>query len=210
MPQTTDSRADFLRLASGEDFEASGGLLLHSAEWDAEAFRLKLDVDPGEAAPRQTWMLHADLLLDERLTSEWSDTVFIGRDHPVMVPFIEDEIDLYFTENQVSSAELLGVVALACAGRMNDWHSPSSFLNQGLPLASEAVVPFGHLGRFPISVGERVLQSGTGRRLRLTSLNRRRPVYWDGGEWREYSATVEAFVFGSSFVVGEGLRLEPA
>jgi hypothetical protein len=205
-----DDRARFLELVAGGDFDHSGGLVLEEASWEEFALRLKLRVELEDDASPQFWTIRVDHSYHERLASEWTESVYLGREHPSLIPYTQPESDIYFTGNGLSGSELLGLVSIACALELGEWHSASEFLNEGLGLLRGQCGAHGLLGRFPNPVVARILKELTGRPITPSVLNERTPSFWDGATWVNYSSAAEALVFGSCFVVGEGFRVEAA
>lgn len=206
----TDDRASFLELVAGGDFEHSGGVVLAEASWEEFALRLKLRVELGNDAPARFWTVRVDHSYHERLTSEWTESVYLGREHPSLIPYTRPESDVYFTENALSARELLGAVSIACACELGEWHAPSAFLNEGLGLAGGRCGAHGLLGRFPNPVVSRIIKELAGAPIAPVVLNERAPSFWNGSAWVSYSLAAEAFVFGNCFVVGERIRIEAA
>jgi hypothetical protein len=206
----TDDRAKFLELVTGDDFEHSGGVVLAEASWEEFALRVKLRVEFGDDAVAQFWMVRVEHSYHERLASEWTESVYLGQDHPSLIPYTQPESDIYFTGNALSASELLGIVSVACASELGDWHAPTDFLNGDLGLVAGRCGAHGLLGRFPNPVVSRILTMLAGASIRPVVLNERAPSFWDGGAWVKYSESAEALVFGSCFVVGEGIRVDAA
>jgi hypothetical protein len=143
----------------------------------------------------------------ERLLSEWKDVVVLDQEHPVLVPFTEEESDVYFSQNEIPAARLYGLVALTCASRVGDWYPVSRFLNKGLGLLQGQCPQHGLLGRFPRSIAEALLGVLAPEPIKVKSLNARLPSYWDGKQFNSYPK-LETFVFGESFVVGSGFEFK--
>lgn len=185
-------------------------MVLAEAAWEEFALRLKLRVELGDHEPTQIWTVRVDHSYHERLKSEWSESVYLGREHPSLIPYTRPESDIYFTGNALSARELLGIASLACASELGEWHVPLDFLNEGLGLAAGRCGAHGLLGRFPNPVVSRILKELADSPITPVVLNERAPSFWDGAAWVNYSETAEAFIFGRCFVVGEGVRVEAA
>jgi hypothetical protein len=205
-----DDREKFLDLVTGDGFEHDGGLVLEDASWEEFALRLKLRVDIGNDVPAQFWTVRVRHSYRERLASEWTETVYLGTTHPALIPYTQAESDIYFTGNGLSARELLGIVSIACTSELGEWHGPADFLNDNLGLASGRCGAHGLLGRFPNPVVSRIVKDLVGAPITPVVLNERAPAFWDGAAWVKYSEAAEALVFGSCFVVGEGIRVEAA
>jgi hypothetical protein len=204
----TNSREAFLSILSSADFEHSGYIVLQEYRREEESLRLKLRLDYRGSSPATFWNVHVKQSLHECLTSDWADRAYVGRDHPAFAPFRESECDVYFTKNELPAREVLGTVATACAMELGEWHPVTNFLNEDLGLLAGQCGPHGLLGRFPHSVARRILSQFSGLPIEPVLLNEMPSRYWDGGGWVEYSAQTEVFVFGGSFVIGEGFRFE--
>ena len=206
----TDDRTKFLELVAGGDFDHSCGLVLEEASWEEFALRLKLRVELEDVPAPQFWTVHVSHSYHERLASEWTEGVYLGREHPSLIPYTQLESDIYFTGNALSPRELLGIVSIACASELGKWHGVSKFLNEGLGLLEGRCGAHGLLGRFPNSVVSRILKELADSPITPVVLNERAPAFWDGAAWVNYAETAEALIFGSCFVVGEGFRVEAA
>ena len=209
MPQS-DMRDTFIQVVSHEWFESSGSVWLEGSSWDEETLRMSLVVEPWEGKPNQKWKITVARAFEERLSGAWSDDVYLGRDHPALIAWTEEEADIYFTANRLPPRELLGIAAAACANIFEDFYPVSRFLNKGLGILSDECGAQGLLGRFPQRVVKEILSAIPSGALQPAILNPRLPSYWDGAEHKPYPAGLEVLAFGDSYVIGEGFTFEQA
>lgn len=203
-------RQEFLSIIGEEEFRITGGLRLESAASNGNGLKLRLFVEPYEDAPAQEWSVEVAQSFSERLSLAWVDVVAIEQRHPVLLPFKEEDCDIYFSKNKMPPAKLLGIVLASVVEHVGEWHSLSRFVNAGLGLGKLHCPAEGLLGRFPRSVVGSVAKAVLAEPIELQVINPRPPVYWDGGQYVAYPADLEAFVFGDSFVVGSGFEFKRA
>jgi hypothetical protein len=203
-------RSEFFEIVGDEEFGNTGGLILAKASWNGSLLRLSLLIEASEDDPQDQWTVQAERSFAERLGSEWRDTVVLCQDHPVLVPYREDECDIYFTANHMPPQYLLGVISLACVGSVGEWHPVSRFLNSGLGLLRGASPEHGFLGRFPRPIAEALVKALAQEPIDVNLLRARAPSFWDGQQFNSYPADLEVFVFGEFFVVGHGFTFEKA
>ncbi|TFZ00470.1 hypothetical protein EZ313_18600 [Ramlibacter henchirensis] len=193
-----DSRVRFVELSR------SGALALQQCRWENDAIVLALLLEPCEDAPKENWAVRIEQPFEERLSGGWVEPFGFADEHPVLLPWKEDQCDIYFTDNALSAASLLGIVAMACSQIVGDWLPASRFLNNGLNLVAGERSPHGLLGRFPRSLASAILSQLPQDSIRAVLVNSRPPHYWDGIQFVAYPDDLQVLTFGSSFVVGAG------
>jgi hypothetical protein len=205
-----DARSRFLEVLAHEWFASSGSLWLEQSTWEEEALVLSLVIEPWEGEPHQKWKVRVNHAFEERLSGAWADDAYLGTDHPGLIPWKEEEVDIYFTQNRMPAREVLGIAAAACACALEDFYPLTRFLNAGLGLLGGECGSHGLLGRFPGSVASAILDALPSDLVSVQALNRRPPSYWDGAEHRPYPSTLEILTFGNSHVVGAGFTFDAA
>ena len=205
-----DARARFLEVIAHEWFASSGSLWLEQSAWEDESLALTLVIEPWEGEPHQRWTVRVSHAFEERLSGAWADDAYLGMDHPGLIPWKEEDVDIYFTQNRMPASEILGIAAAACARVLEDFYPVSRFLNAGLGLLGDECGSYGLLGRFPTSIASAILDALPPDLVSAQTLNPRLPSYWDGAAHRPYPNTLEILAFGNSHVVGDGFTFDAA
>ena len=203
-----DERSRFLEVVSHESFAGSGSVWLGRSSWDKESLALSLFIEPRKGEPHQRWKVRVRHAVEERLSGEWGNHVYVGGEHPGLIPWVEEEVEVYFARNRLSAPAILGIAAAACATTLQDFYPVSRFLNGGLGLLSGECGGYGLLGRFPRSVASAIVDAIPSDSLSVRVLNPRLPKYQDGNEHKPYPSTLEIFTFGKTYVIGDGLTFE--
>lgn len=140
-------------MVGDEELGITGGIRLESSARNGDGLQLRLCVKPHEDAATQEWSVEVSHSFSERISFDWVNVVSIEQHHPVLLPFKQEECDIYFGNNKVPPAKLLGIVMSSVLEHVGEWHPLSRFVNEGLNLGRLHCPAEGLLGAIPAVSG---------------------------------------------------------
>lgn len=206
----TDDRGRFLEVVTGNGIEHSGGLILEGASRDKFALRLKLRIKPGDDVPAQFWTVRVKRSYREGLSFEWTDSVYLGRAHSALIPYVRPEAEILIHRECTLRARTSGHCQHRLPSRTRSVAFHVRFPERRFGPGGWPLWRPWFAWTFPVPVATRIVQDLKEAPIRPVVLNERAPCFRDGAMWGNYSEAAEALVFGSCFVAGEGFRVEAA
>lgn len=182
--------------------DSEGSIRIVDADWFSDDLRLNVSVQWNDDAEPELWEISCAGVVEESLCSEHVSNVYVSGDSPLLKPYAELEVDLMFSENECPPALLLGVVASCCMEVMGRPEYIVRFLNQRATVSGIVSSRFGLLGRFPESIGSRIVAQLTGQPIRINSLAVSQPKRWTGSEFILYPP-LQVLSMGESYVIAE-------
>lgn len=193
---------ELLDRLSAEFDESEGWISIVDADWVADDLRLSLSVLFYENVEPELWEVSCLGVVEESLSSECVETLSISSESPLLKPFTEPEVELMFSQNTCAPAFLLGVVCTSCIEILGRAEYIPRFLNQAATVGGIVSSRYGQLGRFPESVGARIIEALSGQPIRINALPGRMPKRWNGSELISYPE-LKVLEIGNSYVVAE-------
>ena len=195
------------RLAENFD-EVDGSIRIVDVAWIGEGLKLGLTINLNDEQPTEHWEINCKYVVDESICSEWTSTLELSSQSPLLKPFIEPIVDLSFSENSVSPALLLGIVYSCCAETFERTDFISKFINLRPTVSGIASSKFGLLGRFPESVADKILSALEGQPIKISKLPGRIDKQWTGSEFIEHP-NLTALMIGASYIIGSEFSAHP-
>lgn len=186
-----------------EEFcDSDGWLRIVGADWFDDDLRVDVSVLMCEDKEPELWEISCGQVFDERLSSEFAETITLSNESPLLIPYKDDEVQIAFSENNVSPNELFGLIASACYEILGGFVDISRFLN--LQPTSNGICSSKHgiLGRFPERIAKKVVNELATYDIKAKILEGFSPKYWTGSEHLPYPSNIRALSIGSSYVIG--------
>lgn len=193
---------ELLALINKEFCDSDGWLRIVGADWYNDDLRLDVSVLMCEEKEPELWEINCGQVFDERLTSEFAETISLSGESLLLIPYKDDEVQVAFSENNVSPNELFGLVASAFYEIMGTSADLSRFLN--LQPSSKGICSskYGILGRFPERVARKVVSDLAAHNIKAKTLDGFSPKYWTDNEHLPYPTSIRVLSIGSSYVIG--------
>ncbi|NOV32414.1 hypothetical protein [Methylomonas sp. ZR1] len=182
--------------------DSDGSLRIVGANWFGDELRFDLAVLMCEEKETELWKIHCGQVFDERLCSEFAETITLSDDSPLLIPYHDNEIQIAFAENNVSPNELFGLITSACYEIMGPSVDLSRFLNQQLSSKGICSSKYGILGRFPERIAKKLLSDLADHDIKAKMLEGFSPKYWTGSVYIPYPTNIKALSIGSSYIIG--------
>lgn len=182
--------------------EADVWIRIVGADWMADDLRLNLSVKFNDESEAELWEVTCEGVVEEALSSDGTDVLILTTDSPLLKPYVEEEIELMFSENSLTPEFLLGVVCSCCIEVMGKSGYIQRFMNLRPTVHGIVSSAYGLLGRFPDAVAKRILTALKEQPIRVSALPGRMPKRWTGSEFVSYPA-LSALEIGESYVLAE-------
>lgn len=190
-----------LELIGNEFCGSDGWFRIISADWTADELRLDVSVCLSEEKETQLWEISCESVFEEKLCSDYSETLTLKSDHSHLLKFKEPEVDIAFSQNSMCPEELFGIVATSCFKYLGE-QPLTNWINQQASSKGICSSKYGILGRFPLSVANEITGLLNGKDITVNLLEPRPPKYWDGAQHCEYPGNIEVLIIGNSYVIG--------
>lgn len=182
--------------------EAEGWIVIVSANWHTDDLVLRLSVSMQNETTPEFWDVSCIGVVEESISSVGEELLSVLSESPLLIPFIEPEVDLFFSENECNAAKLLGLISSCSVEVFGKSSYIDRFLNQK-PISNGIVSSkFGKLGRFPKPLAEEIMRVLSTQPIQIKSIEIGLPKLWTGSEFITYPK-LQALELGSSYVVGE-------
>lgn len=182
--------------------EADGWIRIVDADWMADDLRLNLSVKFNDESEAELWEVACEGVVEEALSSDGTEVLILTTDSPLLKPYVEEEIELMFSENSLTPEFLLGVVCSCCIEVMEKPGYVQRFMNLRPTVHGIVSSAYGLLGRFPDAVAKCILTALKEQPIRVNALPGRMPKRWTGSEFVSYPA-LSALEIGESYVIAE-------
>lgn len=189
--------------------DIDGWIRIIDTDWSANDLRLTLAIKFGGELEPELWEVECEGVVEERLSSEGAEALSLSSDSPLLLPYTEQEVDLFFSENGIDPEFLLGSVFSCCFEKMGRPEYIQRFLNQKATVHGISSSSYGLLGRFPESVAQAIVIALKMQPIKLKALPRGMPKQWTGTEFASY-ASLSALEIGSSYVIAESFSASRA
>lgn len=201
---------DLLSIIASPMFEDDGGSVrIISADWFADDLHLDLAVSPHDESPAQFWELELGAVREEAISSAEEDNFIVTQSHPVLLPYKEDSLNVFFKGLAVAPLQLEGLILEAHLSVVGEWLPLSKFIN-AMGLSKIVREQFGLLGRAPESLARRYLQALESAGVHGTLTDKFPPKRWTGTEWVAESPELKAVIIGKSYVICESISANRA
>ncbi|OAJ92790.1 hypothetical protein [Vibrio bivalvicida] len=182
--------------------EAEGNIRIVDADWYADDLRISLSVLMHNEAAPELWEVQCIGVVEESICSVEEELLSISKNSPLLIPYQEVEIDLFFSGNSCSPESLLGVLFSACVEIMGKAEYLVRFLNQKPTVNGIVKTKFGTLGRFPKSLADKITQELSALPINIKPIEVGPPKHWTGSEFISYQS-LSVFELGNSYVIAE-------
>lgn len=197
-----------LELIENEFCESDGWFRIISADWMADELRLEVSICLCESEREtQVWEISCSCVFSEFIVSEYSETLSLEDNDPLLLQYKDLEVDLAFSKNLLNPYELYGVVATTCIKHLGELPI-SNWLNSDQMSSPICSSKYGILGRFPMVVAKEICVLLENKDISIKPLEPHDPKYWDGEQFNEYPSNMEVLIIGNSYVVGTGFSAE--
>jgi hypothetical protein len=200
---------ELLARLNSEFDEAEGWIRIVDADWYADDLRLSLSVLMHDESNPEIWEVSCTGVIEESISSVGEEILTLLSDSPLLIPYREIEVDLFFSENLCNPALLLGLIFSSCVEVFKKTEYLERFLNQKPTLSGIVSSKFGTLGRFPKPLADRIVQTLKDEPIRVSPTEVGIPKLWTGTEFVEYPS-LSVFELGASFVIGESFSASRA
>ncbi|USD33724.1 MULTISPECIES: hypothetical protein [Vibrio] len=182
--------------------EAEGNIRIVDADWYADDLRISLSVLMHNEAASELWEAQCIGVVEESICSVEEELLSISKNSPLLIPYQEVEIDLFFSGNSCSPESLLGVLFSACVEIMGKAEYLVRFLNQKPTVNGIVKAKFGTLGRFPKPLAGKITQELSALPINIKPIEVGAPKHWTGSEFISYPS-LSVFELGNSYVIAE-------
>lgn len=193
---------ELLERLGAEFDQADGWIRIVGADWIAGDLRLNMSVKFNDVSEAEVWEISCEGVVEEDLSSEDTEILSLTSDSPLLKPYVEEEIELMFSENSLAPAFLLGVVCSCCIEVMEKPKYMHRFMNMCPTVRGIVSSAYGLLGRFPNTVAKSILSALKEQPIKVNALPGRMPKRWTGSEFVSYPV-LSALEIGESYVIAE-------
>ena len=128
---------ELLARLNSEFDEAEGWIRIVDAGWYTDDLRLSLSVSMFDESTPEIWEVSCVGVVEESISSVGEEILTVLSDSPLLIPYCEIEVDLFFSENSCNPASLLGLIFSSCVDVFGKSEYIDRFLNQ-----KPTLVPF--------------------------------------------------------------------
>ena len=200
---------DLIALLEDEFDDAEGWIQIVDADWYASDLKLSLSIKIDDEAPAQLWEVQCEGVVEEQISSNGAESLYLSSDSPRLLPFLEEHYDLMFSENKTNPAELLGIITSCCVEVFGDAKYLHRFLNQSPRISAIVSSQYGKLGRFPKTLVQLLLKKLESHPISINSLPTGLPKKWTGEEFIYYPR-LKVLEIEGCYVIGEVFFAERA
>ena len=193
---------ELLERIHAEFDDAEGWIRIVDADWYADDLKLNLSLKMHDGSEPELWEVSCSGVFEESISSVGEEVLSISSDSPILFPYKEKEVDLFFSDNTCNAASLLGLLISACVETFGKAEYLERFLNQKPTVHGIVNSKFGTLGRFPKPLADTITLALSNLPIRLNPIEVGLPKHWTGSEFISYPA-LSVFELGDSYVIGE-------
>jgi hypothetical protein len=96
MPIIEDLPIELLSVLNSPEFDDEAGILIKSVEYIDEDLIVIFLINFGGHMPDQTWQVNIAGVKEERIIRNWSETLVLYNQHPLLLEYIDTQTELYF------------------------------------------------------------------------------------------------------------------
>src|SRR5262245_24465482 len=128
--------SEFMFLISSPEFDEDGLLSVRTVERGDRELQLTVAIE-GSDVPRQTWRITCRGVCAARFGGLEAGVDLLD-DHPLLWPYVEDEVELYFRGEPACPHQVLGALVESLAESVGNWFAIHDFINRsGRPAARQ-------------------------------------------------------------------------
>ncbi|MFD2368063.1 hypothetical protein [Pseudoduganella sp. GCM10020061] len=181
--------------------DAEGSIHVATADWFADDLRLELSIRFHDDR-WELWEVSCSGVVEESLSSASCDTLVISADSPLLHPFIEPDMPIMFSHNALAPETLFGIVCSCCIEVTGKPESIPRFINGIATSEGICSSAYGLLGRFPASLGTRILEALQDKPIQVIGLPGHLATRWNGTEHVPYG-NLQVLEIGNSYVIAD-------
>ncbi|GAB3379424.1 hypothetical protein GCM10027317_23630 [Massilia agri] len=182
--------------------DAEGGIRITGADWVEDDLEVTLSITFHDDCETEQWTISCKDVVEESLRSEWVVGLDVSPHSPLLKPFLEQDIPIMFSRNEIAQEALFGIVCSCCIEVMGRPDYIDRFINGEPSARGICSSSFGLLGRFPASLAERILDALRDKPIQVNALAGITPKKWNGSEHVPYSQ-LQVLKIGQSYVIAE-------
>lgn len=200
---------DLLEKLDSEFDSADGWIEIVGATWANDDLNLKLLMQINDQSGRESWEIKCSGVVEDQITSRWTERLTASTKSPLLIPYLEREIDITFSENSLPPEFLFGIICSSCIEIVGRAESVSRFINQAPTAKGISGSKYGSLGRFPEPIADRIIEALKGLTIKASPIAGQVPRRWDGKTYVSYPK-LEALELGRSYVIAEKFAAKPS
>jgi hypothetical protein len=163
---------------------------------------LNLSISFNDDRDPQLWEVACEGVVEESLRSNGTSTLTMSAHSPLLMPFVEPQVEIMFSQNTLAPEVLFGIVCSCCMEVMGRPESIPRFMNEVPTMDGISSSQYGLLGRFPESLATRILSALKDRPINVQALPGRPPKHWNGSAYVDYQP-LQVLEIGTSYVVAQ-------
>lgn len=179
-----------------------GWLKIVAASWSENNLELGVSVLMCKEGTHEHWKIECTQVFDEFISSGYVETISLSNSSPLLIPYLDHEVEIGFSENEMSPDELFGTITSACYEIMGDSANIARFINLQTNKHGICSSKHGILGRFPERIARKISQELDGRHIKVKMPEGYPPKYWSDNEYHPYPNNLLALSIGESYVIG--------
>lgn len=196
----------FLKKLESEFDECDGWIRVDAANWLSDKLHISLSIKFNDLFETEQWEIACSGVIKEQICLEYADTICVSPSSPLLKPYLEPEVELYFSNNKLAPALFLGIVFNSCVEVMGHAVFLADFLNQKATTSGIVSSGYGQLGCFPESLATHILKSLKGQPIQINALAGKTPKLWNGEEHVPYPK-IQALQIGNSYIIAESFSV---
>ncbi|QYF92641.1 hypothetical protein KY495_18140 [Massilia sp. PAMC28688] len=193
-------------LAENDD---DGWIRIVDASWFDDDLKLEVIIHLDGDRPAESWEIECTGVVEELICSDGAAGLSLSAEAPCLKWFLEPEVSITFSDNDMSPEALLALVTSCCYAVMGDLDCLERGLNGAPSLDGIVRSRYGLLGRFPATLAARIGDSLKDRPIRAGMLPGRLPQRWDGIAHANYPP-LQVLELGRSYVIGQQFHAQRA
>lgn len=133
-------------LAEDDD---DGWIRIVDASWFGDELKLEVAIQFDDGRPSELWEIACAGVVEELICSGGAEGLSLSAEAPCLKRFLEPEVSITFSDNDMSPEALLALVTSCCYAVMGDLDCLERGLNGAPSLDGIVSSRYGLLGRFP-------------------------------------------------------------
>lgn len=193
-------------LAEDDD---DGWIRIVDASWFDDELKLEVAIHFDGGRPAELWEIACYGVVEELICSGGAAGLTLSAEAPCLKRFLEPEVSISFSDNDMLPEVLLALVTSCCYAVMGGLDCLERGLNGAPSLDGIASSRYGLLGRFPATLAARIVGTLKDRPIRVGTLTGRLPQRWDGTAHANYPP-LQVLELGRSYVIGQQFHAQRA
>ncbi len=191
------------------EVDDDGWIRIVDASWFDDELQLDVVIDFDGERPAELWEIACEGVVEELICSGGAEGLTLSAEAPCLKRFLEPEVSITFSDNDMSPEALLAVVTSCCYAVMGGLDCLERGLNGAPSLDGIASSRYGLLGRFPATLADRIVDTLKERPIRVGTLPGRLPQRWDGTAHSNYPH-LQVLKLGRSYVIAQQFHAQRA